>query len=118
MTPVTVNMKQPYSVTIAEGENEEAAFNDLLVWTKAMPGSSHALKHLQPCLPRKPLYWLFRRSIFYTRFSFSYLFQELRTLIKLVSVCVTSWNLQAVVGEVKFAIEKMHVPPEEIQGMM
>jgi len=35
VTPVTVNMKQPYSVTIVEGENEEAAFNDLLVWTKA-----------------------------------------------------------------------------------
>jgi hypothetical protein len=27
-----------WGVTIYEAENEEAVFNDLLVWTKAMPG--------------------------------------------------------------------------------
>ena len=39
-----------WGVTIAEGESEEAAFNDLLVWTKAMPGIFSYFK-MSPALP-------------------------------------------------------------------
>ena len=40
----------PWGVTIAEAESEEAAFNDLLVWTKAMPGFFTCYK-VSPALP-------------------------------------------------------------------
>jgi len=39
-----------WGVTIAEGDSEEAAFNDLLVWTKAMPGFFTCYK-VSPALP-------------------------------------------------------------------
>ena len=39
-----------WGVTIAEGESEEAAFNDLLTWTKAMPGIFSCFK-MSPTLP-------------------------------------------------------------------
>lgn len=39
-----------WGVTIAESESEEAAFNDLLAWTKAMPGIFSCFK-LSPTLP-------------------------------------------------------------------